>query len=252
MGAAVVKLCRRRRPEGSERPGTAPIAKADARSSPWGGCPAALDGNPLAADGHPLVRDSSSLPRDSHLIRMHVLPNRNSVHRGIEPMSTQRIATLAALLLAVICFLYVWPGVLRYRYENGPYRIRVDRLTGQVQEWRQYGSLGVEVVKPHWHGKEPCPLCKNVEAKTNPQQEAALAEAARDFVQYQNSQRKAYRQVAEEIDAKTLSKVKSKDTLERVQTELWLNDQLELRLGRFPTAKDRQEVIRMAEERLSL
>lgn len=163
--AANSKLAKQHRARG--KPYRPPTMKADACPTPWDGCPMALDGNPPARDGCPRVRDSSPLPRNGcpPSGRMY-FRNRNSVDGGIEAMSTRSIVTSALLVLALICFFYIWPGVSRYRYENHAYRSRVDRLTGQVQEWREadrvYGlpSEYVMARRTHWHGKEPCPLCK--------------------------------------------------------------------------------------------
>lgn len=85
-------------------------------------------------------------------------------------MKTRGTAALAALVVALLTFFYVWPGVSRYTYGN--YQSRVDRLTGQVQEWREgsrlYCSPDVKVAKDHWHGSEPCSLCKPYKPLSQP------------------------------------------------------------------------------------
>ena len=54
---------------------------------------------------------------------------------------------LIVLVLFLLCFFYVWPGVWRYRYYethvslgegmSSTHSMRTDRLTGQVQIYRE-------------------------------------------------------------------------------------------------------------------
>jgi len=75
---------------------------------------------------------------------------------------------LAALVVLVLCFFYVWPGVYRYEYTYAPRAnsdtisvarggpthrenvIRMDRLTGNVQKLTK-GNPGRE----HWVNHHP-------------------------------------------------------------------------------------------------
>ena len=50
---------------------------------------------------------------------------------------------LLVIILVVLTFLYIWPGVCRYSYyKNG--LTRVDKLTGQFQAWDYISE------HPHW------------------------------------------------------------------------------------------------------
>ncbi len=59
-------------------------------------------------------------------------------------MRLRNQALIVVLVLVLLVFFYVWPGVWRYRYYEMHLRhsslaipMRTDKLTGQVQTYRQ-------------------------------------------------------------------------------------------------------------------
>lgn len=78
------------------------------------------------------------------------------------------------LVLLLVAFFYVWPGVWRYRYYESrvsseyasrSFSLRTDKLTGQVQQWvtpgRNYvNGAWIDATKAHWHVPGDCPHCK--------------------------------------------------------------------------------------------
>jgi len=119
-------------------------------------------------------------------------------------MKVKNQVLLIAMMVVLVVFFYVWPGVWRYKYERTT--TRTDRLTGQIQEWKQTGQeFTVDLTtyrssRPHWHQESGCPYCKVTETRQEAEKRIQREEEAR-------IQREKENRAPEEQDLEFTSKI---------------------------------------------